>query len=65
MMSFKLRYLRSIELGGKITLNTEMQGKDLEESGRAVFKVDVSAFQWRKLKSNIKISHTMITTNLD
>ena len=65
MMSFKLRHLRSIELVDKITLNTEIQGKDLEESGRAVFEVDVSAFQCRRLNSYIKFSHIMITINLD
>lgn len=44
MMSLKLRHLRIIELNGKIVLNREIQGKDLECSGRAVFEGTVSAF---------------------
>lgn len=43
-MSLKLRHLRIIELDGKIVMNREIQGKDLEGSGRALFEGIVSTF---------------------
>ena len=44
MTSFKLRHLLIIELNGKIVVNREIQGKDREGSGRALFGGTVSAF---------------------
>jgi cytoskeletal protein CcmA (bactofilin family) len=51
MMSLKLRHLRIIELNGKIVVNREIQGKDLECSGRAVFE----GILVERLRRNIKI----------
>lgn len=44
MTSLKLRHLRIIGLSGKIVVNREIQGKDREGSGRALFEGTVSAF---------------------
>ena len=53
MMSLKRRHLRIIELTGKTVVNREIQGKDLEGSGRTVFEDTVLAF-YRKTEKEYK-----------